>query len=140
MTNLKIFVISASCVNMDCKAVSLGVHFESFVEEGVANGSYKNASEVLRAGLRLLEEEENRLLVLRKAIQEGINSGFAVNFDPKKYLESLKTKEFTFDETKESPKVVPYIMDQFWGVISDKTTEEMHKHITQSRAGWERDI
>ena len=72
-------------------SVSLGAHFESFVELGIANGRYKNASEVLRAGLRLLEEEENRILVLKKAIQEGINSGIALNFDPEKHLESLKT-------------------------------------------------
>ena len=47
---------------------------------------------------------------------------------------------FACDETTEAPKTNPEIMAQFWGVISENTTEEMHKHITQSRAEWERDI
>jgi len=74
-------------------SVSLGIHFEGFVERRVANGRYKNASEVIRAGLRLLEEEEDRILILRNAVQEGLDSGIAKNFDPKKHLESLKTRE-----------------------------------------------
>jgi antitoxin ParD1/3/4 len=72
-------------------SVSLGVHFESFVDSRIADGRFKNASEVIRAGLRLLEEEENRVLVLRNAIQEGIGSAIAVNFDPAKHLQSLKS-------------------------------------------------
>ena len=50
-------------------SVSLGDHFESFVDEKVSEGRFKNASEVIRAGLRLLEEEENKVLALKKAIQ-----------------------------------------------------------------------
>lgn len=72
-------------------SVSLGGHFESFVEDSVAEGRYKNASEVIRAGLRLLEEEENRVLMLRNAIRDGLDSGIAVNFDPAKHLQSLKS-------------------------------------------------
>lgn len=71
-------------------SVSLGDYFEDFVENRIAEGRYKNVSEVLRAGLRLLEEEENKIAVLKGAIQEGINSGIAKNFDPKKHLQSLK--------------------------------------------------
>lgn len=71
-------------------SVSLGDYFEGFVENRIAEGRYKNASEVIRAGLRLLEEEENKIVVLRTAIQEGVNSGIAKNFDPKEHLESLK--------------------------------------------------
>ncbi len=74
-------------------SVSLGNHFESFVEGSVLNGRYQNASEVIRAGLRLLEEEENRILLLRNAINEGINSGVAKHFDPEKHLESLKKRK-----------------------------------------------
>jgi len=73
-------------------SIALGSYFESFVEGKVSQGRYKNASEVIRAGLRLLEEEENRTLALRIAIQEGLDSGIATNFDPKKHLQSLKTQ------------------------------------------------
>lgn len=73
-------------------SISLGNHFENFIENSLSNGRFKNASEIIRAGLRLLEEEENRLLVLKNKIQEGINSGRVDNFDANKHLEILKTK------------------------------------------------
>jgi antitoxin ParD1/3/4 len=41
----------------------------------------------------LLEEEESRLSVLKNAIQEGINSGIAEDFDPKKHLAILKARK-----------------------------------------------
>lgn len=71
-------------------SVSLGDYFEDFVENRISEGRYKNASEVIRAEFRLLEEEENRVQVLKDAIQIGMNSGIAENFDPKKHLETLK--------------------------------------------------
>ena len=71
-------------------SVSLGDYFEDFVEHSIAAGRYSNASEVIRAGLRLLEEEENKVQALKNAIQEGINSGVARNFDAKKHLAQLK--------------------------------------------------
>jgi antitoxin ParD1/3/4 len=52
-------------------------------------------NEVIRAGLRLLEEEENKTLALKKAIQDGMESGIVKDFDPKKHLELLKTKRKT---------------------------------------------
>lgn len=74
-------------------SVSLGDHFESFIEHNINDGRFNNASEVVRAGLRLLEDEENKIIVLRKAIIEGLESGRAIDFDPKKHLESLKTRK-----------------------------------------------
>ncbi len=74
-------------------SISLGIHFENFIENSLSNGRYTNVSEVVRAGLRLLEEEENRLLVLKNAIHLGIDSGRAGNFDPIEHLESLKNKK-----------------------------------------------
>jgi antitoxin ParD1/3/4 len=71
-------------------SISLGDHFENFVDDKVSTGRFKNASEVIRAGLRLLEEEEIKINTLKKAISEGIESGAAKNFNPKKHLEKLK--------------------------------------------------
>ena len=73
-------------------SVSLGSYFEEFVDTKVSQGRYKNASEVIRAGLRLLEEEEDKILLLKNSIQEGIDSGIAEDFDAKKHLETLKAK------------------------------------------------
>jgi len=74
-------------------SISLGNHFENFIESTVHKGRFNNASEVVRAGLRLLEDEENKIISLRKAIQEGIDSGIAEDFEPTKFLESLKARK-----------------------------------------------
>jgi antitoxin ParD1/3/4 len=74
-------------------SISLGDYFDSFVRNSVSKGRFKNASEVIRAGLRLLEEEESKVFALKGAIQEGIDSGIAHDFDAKKHLESLKAQK-----------------------------------------------
>lgn len=74
-------------------SVSLGSYFEGFVETKVTEGRYKNASEVIRAGLRLLEEEENKVMALKNAIKEGFDNGIATDFNPIKHLEFLKAKK-----------------------------------------------
>jgi antitoxin ParD1/3/4 len=73
-------------------SVALGDHFESFVDNRISTGRFKNASEVIRAGLRLLEDEEAKISALRNAINDGISSGIAKNFDPKKHLAKLKSQ------------------------------------------------
>jgi antitoxin ParD1/3/4 len=72
-------------------SISLGDHFETFVDKKVSTGRFKNASEVIRAGLRLLEEEEAKVVALQRAVKEGIDSGLARNFDAKKHLAKLKS-------------------------------------------------
>lgn len=52
-------------------SVSLGAHFTEFVEKQVASGRYATASDVLRAGLRLLEVEDAKLQQLRQLIAES---------------------------------------------------------------------
>jgi antitoxin ParD1/3/4 len=74
-------------------SISLGSHFETFIEHSISDGRFSNASEVVRAGLRLLEEEENRVIALRKEINEGLKSGRAIDFDTKKHLAFLKAKK-----------------------------------------------
>jgi antitoxin ParD1/3/4 len=71
-------------------SISLGNHFETFIESTISKGRYTNVSEVVRAGLRLLEEEENKVVALRNVIKEGIESGRATNFDPAFLLKELK--------------------------------------------------
>jgi antitoxin ParD1/3/4 len=58
-------------------SVTLGPHFEKFVGQQVETGHYSSVSEAIRAGLRLLEEREAKLSFLRKALEDGENSGTA---------------------------------------------------------------
>ncbi len=73
-------------------SISLGDYFDQFVRMQISAGRYKNVSEVIRAGLRLLENEESKVIALRNAIQEGIDSGIAHDFDPEKHLQELKAR------------------------------------------------
>lgn len=74
-------------------SVSLGSYFDEFVSKQVIAGRYKNVSEVIRAGLRLLEDEENRAIALKAAIQAGLDSPRVENFDFKEHLQNLKAKK-----------------------------------------------
>lgn len=73
-------------------SISLGNYFDQFVKNQVSAGRYKNVSEVIRAGLRLLENEESKLIALRNAIQEGTNSPLVEDFDFEENLKSLKAE------------------------------------------------
>jgi antitoxin ParD1/3/4 len=74
-------------------SISLGDYFDKFVQSQVSAGRYKNVSEVIRAGLRLLEDEESKVIALRNSIQKGIDSGIAHDFDPEKHLQELKARK-----------------------------------------------
>ena len=62
-------------------SVSLGDHFMGFIGERVASGRYSSASDVVRAGLRLLEEHEAKVEALGDALVAGERSGPATPFD-----------------------------------------------------------
>ena len=71
-------------------SISLGSYFDDFIQNRLSSGRYKNVSEIVRAGLRLLEEEESWILSLKRSIQEGLDSGLSVDFNPKNHLAKLK--------------------------------------------------
>lgn len=58
-------------------SVTLGKHFEQFIANQIGSGRYSSASEVIRDGLRILEEREIKLNAIRKALIEGEESGNA---------------------------------------------------------------
>ena len=62
-------------------SITIGDHFADFIERQVEHGRYGSASDVVRAGLRLLEEHEVRLEALRAALIEGEQSGPSTAFD-----------------------------------------------------------
>ena len=74
---------------------SLGDHFSAFIEQQISRGRYGSASEVVRVGLRLLEDNETRLLTLRAALIEGENSGVSTSFDVHSFLEAKRRKATT---------------------------------------------
>ena len=58
-------------------SITLGSHFDEFINAQIENGRYGSTSEVVRAGLRLLEETESKLQRLRHLLDEGEQSGIA---------------------------------------------------------------
>lgn len=75
---------------MKTTTVALGSHFDKFVQSSIQGGRYTNASEVIRAGLRRLEEDEQRINALRAAIEEGEASGYIDDFDFDTHLQEMK--------------------------------------------------
>lgn len=73
-------------------SILLGDHFDNFISEKIASGKFSSASEVIRTSLRLLEEEEKQIELLREALKTGEESGFVKNFDPAKHLQELHRK------------------------------------------------
>jgi antitoxin ParD1/3/4 len=69
----------------------VGEHFEGFIAKEVASGRYGNASEVIRAGLRRLEAEEQERQAIRAALIEGENSGVAENYTIDGLMAELRT-------------------------------------------------
>ncbi len=74
-------------------SISLGDYFDQFIQNQISVGRYKNVSEVIRAGLRLLENEESKIIALRNAIQEGVNSPLVNGFDFDENLKKLKAEK-----------------------------------------------
>ncbi len=74
-------------------SVSIGDHFKELSAQYIQEGRYGSVSEVVRAGLRLLEEHEHKVKTLRQAIKNGIESGFPEEaFDADAFLQRMQEK------------------------------------------------
>ncbi|MFT4188389.1 MAG: type II toxin-antitoxin system ParD family antitoxin [Aeromicrobium sp.] len=71
-------------------SISLDRHFSDFLAQEVASGRYRSASEVVRAGLRLLEDQETHLAALRAALIAGEESGAPEPFDFDSFIATKK--------------------------------------------------
>jgi len=71
---------------------NLGDHFDQFISNQIESGRFGTASEVVRASLRLLEDEEQKLAALRQALIDGENSGKAGKLDREKIRKKAKKK------------------------------------------------
>jgi antitoxin ParD1/3/4 len=67
-------------------SIIIGEHFGEFIERQVIEGRYASASDVVRAGLRLLEEREMKIEALRTALIEGEQSGASTPFDVEEFI------------------------------------------------------
>lgn len=73
-------------------SVTLGEHFDEFVTEKVNQGRFQSVSEVVRAGLRKLEEDEVKLQVLRDRLQAGEDSPLIDDFNGSEFISKLHKK------------------------------------------------
>jgi len=71
-------------------SVSLGDHFNTFIDAQVKTGRYGSASDVVRAGLRLLEEHEAKVKALQDALIAGEESGQPAPFDNAAFLKRMR--------------------------------------------------
>ena len=72
-------------------SISLDDHLSDFLSREVSSGRYRTASEVVRAGLRLLEDQETRLAALRAALVAGEESGAPETFDFDGFIAAKKS-------------------------------------------------
>lgn len=73
-------------------SILLGDYFDKFIQSQVQSGRYSSASEVIRAALRMFENEENKKKELIQALKVGEKSGFNEDFDKDEFMKSLHLK------------------------------------------------
>jgi antitoxin ParD1/3/4 len=77
-------------------SILLDDYFGNFINTQIQSGRYTSASEVVRAALRLLEEE-NKKMELVEELEKGEQSGFIKDFDRKSFLKNLHAKHLAGD-------------------------------------------
>ena len=73
-------------------SITLGDYFENIIHKSIKSGRYSSASEVVRAGLRMIDEDEKKIQNLVSAIEDGENSGYVKDFNPDDHLQELNSK------------------------------------------------
>ena len=73
-------------------SVTLGEHFEEFVNNSIVTGRYQTVSEVVRAGLRKLEDDDHKLEALRDKLAVGERSTRVKDFSADKFLNKMHKK------------------------------------------------
>lgn len=73
-------------------SILLGDYFENFINEQIKLGKYTSVSEVVRAAMRVFEQQENQKKELINELKKGEKSGFIENFNSTDFLEKLHKK------------------------------------------------
>jgi antitoxin ParD1/3/4 len=73
-------------------SILLGDYFDDFINKQVKTGRYSSASEVIRAALRMFEQEQSKKAKLISELKKGEKSGFVKNFDRKSFMKNLHKK------------------------------------------------
>ncbi|MBL7774212.1 MAG: type II toxin-antitoxin system ParD family antitoxin [Chitinophagaceae bacterium] len=72
--------------------IKIAPHYSQFIHEELASGKFNNESEVIQAGLALLEKEQIQMAILSKAILDGERSGFALPFNNEDFKKRMEAK------------------------------------------------
>lgn len=73
-------------------SIILGDHFDEFIKSEIEAGRYNSASEVIRSGLRMVEEESKKIKLINEALVIGENSGKSKPFDNEDFKQRMRKK------------------------------------------------
>ena len=73
-------------------SILLGDYFDNFIQQQITSGKFSSTSEVIRAALRLFEDEERKKTQLISELNRGEDAGFVENFDRNSFLKALHEK------------------------------------------------
>jgi len=76
-------------------SILLGDYFDDFINQQLKSGRFSSASEVIRAALRMFEQEESKKAELIKALKKGEQSGFVKDFNRDTFLKDLHNKHLS---------------------------------------------